>query len=345
VKLMPRSTREVTNPTLDEAEQLIAASREPAGQLVDHIRQAPTRTPISSEPMGARLVDSLPATAGQAPGSSFAGSKSRGNAALLITNGWLICRGRLLTGPPAEVAWWRGNTRPAEAASAGLCLTRFVPGRIGPGFTDDLNALIGSLIAGGFSGVDHHYGLWYERRRDDHERIRRMNGEVWPPFYEQPFSRSGAGMAWDGLSRYDLTKYNPWYWDRLKEFAGLCDQAGLVLFHQNYFQHNILEAGAHWADCPWRSANNINETGSRSRHPTPETSGSLWPNSFKMSLTRGEGRSIGLISVNAWTISLKIQMSSNSPARNLPDRCLSLSSGWIRFGSGRRSEGGKRGSG
>jgi hypothetical protein len=33
------------------------------------------------------------------------------------------------------------------------------------------------------------------------------------------------------------------------------------LIHQNYFQHNILEAGAHWADCPWRPANNINDTG------------------------------------------------------------------------------------
>jgi hypothetical protein len=33
-----------------------------------------------------------------------------------------------------------------------------------------------------------------------------------------------------------------------------------VLFHQNYFQHNILEAGAHWADSPWRAANNINDT-------------------------------------------------------------------------------------
>jgi hypothetical protein len=33
------------------------------------------------------------------------------------------------------------------------------------------------------------------------------------------------------------------------------------LFHQNYFQHNILEAGAHWADCPWRPANNVNDTG------------------------------------------------------------------------------------
>ena len=63
------------------------------------------------------------------------------------------------------------------------------------------------------------------------------------------------------MSRYDLEKYNPWYWGRLKAFADICDERGLVLFHQNYFQHNILEAGAHWADFPWRSANNVNETG------------------------------------------------------------------------------------
>ena len=41
----------------------------------------------------------------------------------------------------------------------------------------------------------------------------------------------------------------------------LGDECGLVLFHENYFQHNILEAGAHWADCPWRPANNVNDTG------------------------------------------------------------------------------------
>jgi hypothetical protein len=109
--------------------------------------------------------------------------------------------------------------------------------------------------------VDHNYGLWYERRRDDHERIRRMDGEVWAPFYEQPFARSGQGLAWDGLSKYDITKYNYWYWNRLKTFANLADQKGLVLIHQNYFQHNIIEAGAHYADFPWRPANNINETG------------------------------------------------------------------------------------
>jgi hypothetical protein len=47
----------------------------------------------------------------------------------------------------------------------------------------------------------------------------------------------------------------------LRKFAGICEERGLVLFHQNYFQHHLLEAGAHWADFPWRSANNINHTG------------------------------------------------------------------------------------
>jgi len=34
-----------------------------------------------------------------------------------------------------------------------------------------------------------------------------------------------------------------------------------MLLHQHYFQHNIIEAGAHYADFPWRPANNINNTG------------------------------------------------------------------------------------
>src|ERR1017187_4853927 len=72
-----------------------------------------------------------------------------------------------------------------------------------------------------------------------------------------------ADMAWDGLSKYDLTKFNPWYWSRLEKFAEICDARGLVLFNENYFQHNILEDGAHWVDCPWRSVNNVNDTGFR----------------------------------------------------------------------------------
>ena len=109
--------------------------------------------------------------------------------------------------------------------------------------------------------LEHNYGLWYERRMDDHERVRRFDSDVWPPFYEQPFARSGQDLAWDQLSKYDLTKFNDWYWNRLSLFANLAETNGQLLVNQQYFQHNIIEAGAHWASSPWRSANNINSTG------------------------------------------------------------------------------------
>ena len=178
-----------------------------------------------------------------------------------ITNGWLVCDGKLLIGSTMGINWWRGNMRPSEAQNYGVQLTRFAPGRDGVGFTDDLDAIADSMQSNQVAALDHHYGLWYDRRREDHERVRRVAGDVWAPFYEQPFARSGQGAACDGLSKYDLTKFNPWYWSRLGSFAKLCDEHGLVLFNENYFQHNILEDGAHWVDGPWRSSNNINSTG------------------------------------------------------------------------------------
>jgi hypothetical protein len=180
---------------------------------------------------------------------------------LAIKGGWLVCDGKLLVGGRTGTVWWRGHTLPARDGERGVGLTRFVPGRVGPGYTDDLEELVGSLRAKKKVALEHHWGLWYDRRRDDHQMVRRINGDVWPPFYEQPWARSGQGAAWDGLSKYDLTKFNPWYFGRLRQFAALCDQHGLALIHQAYFQHNVLEAGAHWADFPWRPANCLQDTG------------------------------------------------------------------------------------
>ncbi|HKW28082.1 MAG TPA: DUF6298 domain-containing protein [Verrucomicrobiae bacterium] len=252
IKLMPRSMEEYSNPSEQQAAELIAAARKPAPQLSNFIAAAETRNPIPAEPGTAKPVDELPT-----PPSVFRPP----SAVLSLTNGWLVCNGKLLAGNTASINWWRGNMRPSEAKNYGINLTRFAPGRIGPGFTDDLSAVADGMVSKNQVALDHHYGLWYDRRREDHERVRRENGDVWGPFYEQPFARSGQGTAWDGLSKYDLTKFNPWYWSRLKQFADICDERGLVLFNENYFQHNILEAGAHWVDCPWRSANNINHTG------------------------------------------------------------------------------------
>jgi hypothetical protein len=109
--------------------------------------------------------------------------------------------------------------------------------------------------------IRHHWGLWYDRRREDHQMVRRADGDVWPPFYEMPWARSGTGTAWDGLSRFDLERFNPWYFQRLREFVAHARPAGRVLVNEMYFQHNILEAGAHWADFPWRPANALQDTG------------------------------------------------------------------------------------
>jgi hypothetical protein len=180
---------------------------------------------------------------------------------LALTNGWLASNGTLLVGRTYVTAWWRGRLEPSRAAELGPAISRFVPGRSGTGLTDDLDDLTDAMIANGQVAFRHHYGLWYDRRRDDHQMNKRPDADAWPPFFEQPFLLSGQGEAWNRLSRYDLTRYNPWYFGRLRRFAELGAAKGLVLIDEMYFQHNIIESGAHWVDCPWRPVNNINDTG------------------------------------------------------------------------------------
>lgn len=178
---------------------------------------------------------------------------------LILENGLLKVGGMRLDGREADISWWRGFLLPGVEGTK-PAITRFTPGLTGPIHTDDLDDLTDGMVANCQTLLRHHYGLWYDRRRMDHERMRRPDGDVWPPFFEQPFARSGQGLAWDGLSRYDLTRYNSWYFMRLAEFAGLARRKGLVLLNEMYFQHNIIEAGAHWVDSPWRPVNNINGT-------------------------------------------------------------------------------------
>ncbi len=196
---------------------------------------------------------------------------------LALENGWLTVGGRLLAGNQLETSWWRGHLLPVRAASVGPAITRYVPGREGLGFSDDIDALSDAMVAVNQAAFRHHWGLWYDRRSDDHERTRRPDDEVWPPFFEQPWARSGQpqhGEAWDRLTRYDLTRYNPWYFGRLREFAGHAGDKGLVLVDEMFFQHNLLEAGAHWSSFPWRPANNLNDTGLPEPPPYLEGDGS-----------------------------------------------------------------------
>jgi len=176
-----------------------------------------------------------------------------------LKNGHLTGNDALLIGGKYNTPWWSGKIRPTFTQyKAQPALTRFVPDRTGRGFTDNIDSVVAYLDRTNKLVFDQCYGLWYDRRRDDHERIRRRDADCWAPFYEQPWARSGEGAAWEGLSRYDLTQPNLWYYARLQEFAQKAPNH--LLFVEHYFQHNILEAGAHWVDSPWRPVNNINRT-------------------------------------------------------------------------------------
>jgi hypothetical protein len=250
-QIFPLNTSASSSPSVDEAAKLIEQYKKPQLHLTDWIDQASVRTPIPTKTQGVKSIDEI-------------GIKAlvtlKMAAPMQIVNGWIVRGNTILTGKHYDSPWWMGSPRAEFTKTAKPSVTRYVPGRTGTGLTDDLDSMTSKMVNQHVLTYEHNYGLWYDRRRDDHERIRRMDGEVWPPFYELPFARSGESSGWDGLSKYDLTKPNTWYWGRLKKFADLADEKGLVLIHQNYFQHNIIEAGAHYVDFPWRTANNINNT-------------------------------------------------------------------------------------
>jgi hypothetical protein len=251
-QIMDVPTEASSSPSVEVAQALTKEASKPKQQLKDFIAQASARNKITGAYNNIKSIDEIGIPQKIKPTLA---------PALQIKNGVLVRGDELVTGKRSGVQWWSGGLQAKDIQQAKWHITRFVPGRSGKGLTDNLDEVVTEMKATNYVAIEHNYGLWYDRRRDDHQRVRRMDGEVWPPFYELPFARSGRETAWDGLSKYDLTKYNLFYWSRLKQFADLADQTGLVLMHQNYFQHNIIEAGAHYADFPWRSANNINNTG------------------------------------------------------------------------------------
>lgn len=249
-RILPRATNATSSPTVEAAMQLAKEAYTPRLTLKKWIEDAPFTASVSPE--GVKSIDDVKFKEKAAP--------AKASHSYDIAGGRIVMDGAVITGGRHEVPWWNGKFRYSYLPKSKAHVTRFVPGREGLGTTDRIDSTLNYMIEKDIAVLDHNYGLWYERRRDDHERIRRRDGDVWAPFYEQPFARSGEGSAWDGLSKYDLTRPNEWYWGRLGEFAEKGAEAGKLLFNEHYFQHNILEAGAHWVDSPWRSTNNINST-------------------------------------------------------------------------------------
>ena len=184
-----------------------------------------------------------------------------GLQSLEMVNGRFVINSRTLWGGQVNAGYWKGHLSPQADYEGRVSITLFVPGRKGSGWTEDLPALAERMDREGMPFYNSGPGIWYDRRRDDHSFEARKDGGVWAPFYEMPWARSGTGTASDGLSKYDLTRFNPWFFERIRQFAELSQRHGLVLYHSLYNSHNFLESLAHWVDFPWRPVNCINETG------------------------------------------------------------------------------------
>ncbi|MDB5190549.1 MAG: pectate lyase [Segetibacter sp.] len=252
-KIFIYDTERNSAPTPTQAAKLSERAKLPDLIMDAWIDSMISKYPIHSDLMKAKKINET--------GFQILAKKTQNSPSISIKNGWIMRGNKVVSGKKSRTTMWRGTTRKSDLTHASPNLVRFVAGRTGRGFTDDLDTVVTDMICNNVVTMQSFPALWYERRRDDHARTRRANADVWAPFYEQPFGRSGEGEAFDRLSKYDLTKWNTWYWLRLKQFADKVDQKGLLYIQEHYLQHNIIEEGAHWADYPWRASNNINNTG------------------------------------------------------------------------------------
>lgn len=262
-RILYRSTDASSSPTVEKAQELAKEARDiPRQTLEQWIADAPAlptwaiNVPVANAKGKSKKEVVKHFTPNRAQSASTTLSP------IELVNGHLTYQQQLLIGGRYQTPWWNGSLRPTylNGNMNKPALTRFVPDREGMGLTDRIDSVVAWVEQNDILAWDQNYGLWYDRRRDDHERIRRRDADTWAPFWEQPWGRTGEGSSWNGLSLYDLTQSNTWYYDRLHRYAQQVAPMGKLLYLEHYFQHNILEAGAHWVDSPWRPTNNVNQT-------------------------------------------------------------------------------------
>jgi hypothetical protein len=97
--------------------------------------------------------------------------------------------------------------------------------------------LIGDYTWGTFSDVDYDYAALFDQLKAKGLNFARIwlwwGGAQFPPPddkpHVEPFLRPGPGLANDGRPKYDLSRFNPVFFDRLHDLCTAAQQRGLFL--------------------------------------------------------------------------------------------------------------------
>ncbi len=89
-----------------------------------------------------------------------------------------------------------------------------------------------------------------------------------------PYRRTGPGIARDGLARYDLEQWNPWYFARLHDFLSKAMEREIIVeltLLSNTYSETV------WALSPLHGDNNVNSVGATPWHDYLSTrNAALW---------------------------------------------------------------------
>ena len=112
------------------------------------------------------------------------------------------------------------------------------------------------------AGYDHNFmrmWAWEMVKWDTQGNSSRYRNET-TTFYVQPhpWLRSGPGKALDGKPKFDLTKFNPEYFDRLKDRLEAARKRGIyvsVMLFEGWAMQRVEEG---WKQHPFHPGNNVN---------------------------------------------------------------------------------------
>jgi hypothetical protein len=81
-----------------------------------------------------------------------------------------------------------------------------------------------------------------------------------------PWARTGPGLALDGKPKFDLTKFEPAYFDRLRSRVAAAGERGIYVSIMLFEGWGLRFAPGGWRAHPFHPGNNINETGPDVEH-------------------------------------------------------------------------------